>query len=85
MIAGSEGSLLSPNGYMDREVYIDLSPRMYPVFSEHRETIYGVFVSYLKRKRELDDYDSTDRYISAMSVWVWLSYLSGPTPSSVLW
>lgn len=35
---------------------------MYPVFAGHRETTYGMFMSYLKRKRELDDYDFADRY-----------------------
>lgn len=63
VIAGSEGSLLSPDGCLDRDTYVNLSPRMYPVFASHRELVYGMFMLYLKRKRELDDYDSADRYI----------------------
>ena len=68
VIAGSEGSLLSPHGYLDHDAYVNLSPRMYPVFASHREVVYGMFVSYLNRKRELDDYDLADRYVFTGSV-----------------
>ena len=69
VIAGSEGSLLSPYGYLNRDAYVNLSSRMYPVFASDRETVYGIFRSYLDRKKELDDYDLADRYIFTVSIW----------------
>ena len=68
VIAGSEGSPLSPYGYLDRGAYVNLSPRMYPMFASHRELVYGMFILYLNRKRELDDYDAADRYVFAISI-----------------
>ena len=63
VIKGSEHALLFENGYLDRQAYLTLSARMYPVFQGHRDKIYSLFECYIKRKRERREYDAPDRLV----------------------
>ncbi len=60
MISGSEGAILTSNGYLDREAY-KKSTRTQPAFAG--DAVYDLFLSYLKRKRKLGDSDPADRYV----------------------
>ncbi|PPQ78819.1 hypothetical protein CVT25_010688 [Psilocybe cyanescens] len=61
VIQGSEGTVTSPNGCLDRRAYEELSARTQPTFAEHRSAIYGLFESYRRLKSERRDYDTPDR------------------------
>ncbi|KAI6128067.1 hypothetical protein EDD16DRAFT_170251 [Pisolithus croceorrhizus] len=61
VIKGSETAFHSPNGILDRQTYLNLSTRVYPVFSEDRHSLYSAFESYSKLKRERYGYDMADR------------------------
>ena len=59
---GSEEAASTPNGYLDREAYQDLSERRHPTFASKRSTIYSIFEVYQSRKRQRGDFDTADRY-----------------------
>ena len=61
VICGSEASLDTPNGYVDRETYLRLSHRTQATFASRRGVVYDLFQAYVKRKRELQTYDVADR------------------------
>ncbi|PCH33046.1 hypothetical protein WOLCODRAFT_62498 [Wolfiporia cocos MD-104 SS10] len=61
VIKGSELSLNSATGYLDKDAYLGLSHRTQGTFINQRELIYSLFMVYLKRKRERGDYDAADR------------------------
>jgi hypothetical protein len=61
VIKGSEETLGSETPYLDQDTYISLSHRMQSTYTTKRYEIYGVFLSYLKRKQELRHYDAADR------------------------
>ncbi|KAI6095651.1 P-loop containing nucleoside triphosphate hydrolase protein, partial [Pisolithus sp. B1] len=61
VIKGSEGAFYSPNGILDRQTYVNLSHRTYPVFAEDRHSLYNVFESYSKLKYTRCGYDMADR------------------------
>ncbi|KIN94752.1 hypothetical protein M404DRAFT_372448 [Pisolithus tinctorius Marx 270] len=61
VIKGSETAFNSPNGILDRQTYVNLSTRAYPVFAEDRHSLYSTFESYSKLKCELYGYDVADR------------------------
>ena len=59
VIKGSEDTVGTKNGYLDREAYKSLSFRTQATFSHKRDEIYDMFVAYEKRK--VFDYDAADR------------------------
>ncbi|KAI0641201.1 hypothetical protein C8Q79DRAFT_992409 [Trametes meyenii] len=61
VLKGSEQALDHPEGYLDRDTYLQLSHRTQATFASQRENIYKLFKAYLKRKRERGDYDAADR------------------------
>ncbi|KAI6128061.1 hypothetical protein EDD16DRAFT_1824810, partial [Pisolithus croceorrhizus] len=61
VIKGSERAFYSPNGILDRQTYVNLSHRTYPVFAEDRHSLYNVFESYSKLKYTRCGYDMADR------------------------
>lgn len=61
VIRGSELSLESPNGSLDRVTYEGLSFRTQATFARHRSRLYDVFDIYGKLKRERQEIDSADR------------------------
>ncbi|KIN93343.1 hypothetical protein M404DRAFT_515786 [Pisolithus tinctorius Marx 270] len=61
VIKGSEIAFHSPNGILDRQTYVNLSTRAYPVFAEDRDPLYSAFELYSELKRERYDYDMADR------------------------
>ncbi|KAI6095427.1 hypothetical protein EV401DRAFT_1188199 [Pisolithus croceorrhizus] len=61
VIKGSEKAFHSPNGILDRQTYVNLSHRTYPVFAEDRHPLYNVFESYSKLKYARRGYDMADR------------------------
>jgi hypothetical protein len=61
VIRGSELSLKTPSGSLDRETYENLSFRTQATFSRHRSQLYDVFEVYAKLKRERREVDSADR------------------------
>lgn len=65
VIRGSEQTLETEAGYLDRVAYERLSARSQPTFARQREQIYQLFEAYLKRKRELRTDDPADRFVFA--------------------
>ena len=63
VIKGSEISLQSEEGFMDREAYVNLSTRQQGTFAGRREIVYTLFEAYTKRRRERREWDAADRYI----------------------
>ncbi|KZT68439.1 hypothetical protein DAEQUDRAFT_671296 [Daedalea quercina L-15889] len=61
LIKGSEQSLKSKDGYLDRSSYLKLSRRTQATFATQRDQIYDLFLEYLKHKRRRGDYDAADR------------------------
>ncbi|KAI6096326.1 hypothetical protein EDD16DRAFT_1720000 [Pisolithus croceorrhizus] len=61
VIKGSETAFHSPNGTLDRQTYVNLSTRTYPVFAGNRHSLYSAFELYSKLKGERYDYDMADR------------------------
>ncbi|KAI6000278.1 P-loop containing nucleoside triphosphate hydrolase protein [Pisolithus marmoratus] len=43
VIKGSERAFQSPDGLLDRQTYVNLSARTYPVFAEDRHALYNAF------------------------------------------
>ena len=62
VIKGSELALSSEKGFLDKDAYHNLSHRTQGTFANQRETIYKLFVAYMKRKRDRREYDAADRY-----------------------
>ncbi|KAI6140812.1 hypothetical protein BKA82DRAFT_31698 [Pisolithus tinctorius] len=71
VIKGSEKAFGSPNGTLDRQAYVNLSSRNYPVFAEDRDSLYNCFELYSKLKHERYGYDMADRTYAILKV---LSY-----------
>ena len=63
VIQGSEEALSQDNRFLDKTTYQNLSHRTQHAFASRRDTIYSIFMLYLKQKRMLNDYDAADRYI----------------------
>jgi hypothetical protein len=63
VISGSEGSLATENGYMDRESYERLSHRTQATFARQRGPVYELFQEYIHRKRASEGYDVADRFV----------------------
>ncbi|KAI6106479.1 hypothetical protein EV401DRAFT_513423 [Pisolithus croceorrhizus] len=61
VIKGSETAFYSPNGILDRQTYLNLSTRAYPVFAEDRHSLYSAFELYSKLKCKRYGYDMADR------------------------
>ncbi|KAL7285962.1 hypothetical protein ACG7TL_001077 [Trametes sanguinea] len=61
VIKGSELALRQPGGYLNREMYCNLSHRTQATFASQRDNIYRLFEVYLKRKKQRGDYDAADR------------------------
>lgn len=61
VISGSEGSLVSNDGYMNRNAYEQLSHRTQATFASQRRRVYELFQAYVGRKRTLEGYDVADR------------------------
>ncbi|KAF9523644.1 hypothetical protein CPB83DRAFT_681179 [Crepidotus variabilis] len=61
VIAGSEGAIISPDGYLSREAYRQLSARAQPTFADCRDAIYGLYMAYRKIKHGHGDIDLADR------------------------
>ncbi|KAF8972584.1 hypothetical protein BDZ97DRAFT_1752471 [Flammula alnicola] len=61
VIQGSAGTVMSANGFLDRETYETLSGRTQPTFAEHRSDLYDIFLSYRAVKKKLCDFDASDR------------------------
>ncbi|KAI0693657.1 hypothetical protein BC835DRAFT_1352925 [Cytidiella melzeri] len=61
VIKGSEDSIQSDNGYLEREQYLNVSHRQQGTFSSRRDAVYSLFQAYLKRKKFRRDWDAADR------------------------
>ncbi|KAG6919462.1 hypothetical protein DXG01_005721 [Tephrocybe rancida] len=61
IIKGSEGTIASECGYLERKVYEELSERAQSTFATQRGIIYSIFEAYQARKRQRGDYDAADR------------------------
>ncbi|KAK7688198.1 hypothetical protein QCA50_008568 [Cerrena zonata] len=61
IIKGSEKTLTSNTGYLDRATYLGLSHRAADMFVSNREELYHLFEAYLRRKKEYRDNDAADR------------------------
>lgn len=66
VIKGSEQALDCADNCLDYQTYENLSHRSQSTFSGQRSQIYAVFNSYVKRKREQNQYDSADRQVSSI-------------------
>jgi hypothetical protein len=67
-IKGSEQTLEHDEGYLDQKTYCALSHRANSTFATQRDTVYNLFLSYTKRKRELGDVDAADRLVFPSNV-----------------
>ena len=63
VIRGSEQTLNTINGYLDRVAYQNFSHRLQATFASQRDNIYSLFLSYLKHKQGRGDYDAADRFL----------------------
>jgi len=61
VIKGSEDTIGTKHGCLDRESYKLLSVRGQGTFSHRRDDIYDLFVGYTKLKRQRRNYDAADR------------------------
>jgi hypothetical protein len=61
VIKGSEAALQSAEGYLDQPAYVSLSHRQQSTFANRREAVYELFMSYLRLKRQRQDWDAADR------------------------
>ena len=61
---GSEETITSHHGYLDRSTYEGLSERTQATFAGQRSTLYSIFEAYVARKRQRGDFDAADRYLS---------------------
>jgi hypothetical protein len=62
VLKGSEMTINTAEGYLDRSTYTQLSHRAQSTFARSRDRIYSLFEAYLARKREIGGYDAADRY-----------------------
>lgn len=62
VIKGSEESIKTEKGFLDRDTYINLSDRSRATFATRREEMYSIFQAYNKRKQECREWDAADRY-----------------------
>lgn len=67
VISGSEGAIRT-SGHLDHDAYKNLSSRVQPTFAVCRDAVYELFLSYLKRKQELGDFDIADRLVDSRTV-----------------
>ncbi|KIM51667.1 hypothetical protein SCLCIDRAFT_33255 [Scleroderma citrinum Foug A] len=56
------------NGFLDRQTYVNLSSRAYPVFGHERNLLYSLFELYCKLKRECGHYDLADRTYTILKI-----------------
>ncbi len=63
VIKGSEESILTEKGYLDRDTYVNMSHRRQATFATRRDVIYSLFEAYAKKKQERREWDAADRYI----------------------
>ncbi|KZP30397.1 hypothetical protein FIBSPDRAFT_1038357 [Athelia psychrophila] len=61
VIKGSEAALTSPDRFLNKQDYINLSHRTQSTFALQRETVYDIFQAYMKQKKILGHRDSADR------------------------
>ena len=61
VIKGSEGTIQTKNGRLDRETYVSLSSKSQPTFSDQRNLLYDLFERYLSLKKSFQEYDNADR------------------------
>ncbi|KAI0089815.1 hypothetical protein BDY19DRAFT_86920 [Irpex rosettiformis] len=61
VIKGSEDSVQTEKGYLDRDQYLQVSHRQQGTFSGRRDAVYMLFQAYLKMKRERREWDAADR------------------------
>jgi len=61
VIKGSEDTIWTKHGCLDRESYKSLSVRGQGNFSHRRDDIYDLFVGYTKLKQRRRNYDAADR------------------------
>lgn len=64
VIQGSEEALSQESRFLDKKGYENLSHRAQYAFASRRDTIYAIFLSYLKQKRTSEEYDAADRCVS---------------------
>ena len=63
VIQGSEEALSQESRFLDKKGYANLSHRAQYAFANRRDTIYAIFLSYLKQKRTSEEYDAADRWV----------------------
>jgi len=61
VIKGSEDTVGTKHGCLDRKAYKSLSVRSQAYLSHKRDVIYDLFMAYSKLKRQRQDYDTADR------------------------
>ncbi|KAL4065822.1 hypothetical protein V8B97DRAFT_1919570 [Scleroderma yunnanense] len=59
VIKGSEKAF-HRDRFLDRQAYVNLPSRAYPVFAHDRDGLYSLFESYNRLKRKCGDYDPAD-------------------------
>lgn len=62
VICGSEETVSTDRGFMDRTSYENLSRRTQPTFAQQRTIIYDIFLHYRRKKAILGDYDAAERF-----------------------
>ncbi|KAL4065819.1 hypothetical protein V8B97DRAFT_1114496 [Scleroderma yunnanense] len=67
VIKGSERAFRRDR-FLDRQTYVNLPSRAYPVFAHARDELYNLFESYHKLKRECGHYDLADRTHTILKV-----------------
>jgi hypothetical protein len=63
---GSEETIGSSQGYLDRTTYENLSQRGQYTFASQRKILYTIFEVYLAQKTQYCDFDVADRYIEVV-------------------
>ena len=58
---GSEDTIGSSQGYLDRTTYENLSQRGQSTFANQRKILYTIFEAYLAKKTQYGDFDVADR------------------------
>ncbi|KAL4069231.1 hypothetical protein J3A83DRAFT_4536273 [Scleroderma citrinum] len=67
VIKGSEKAF-HRDRFLDRQAYVNLPSRAYPVFAHDRDGLYSLFESYNRLKRKCGDYDPADRTYTILKV-----------------
>ena len=63
VIKGSETTLETEKGFLDKMSYVNMSRRQQGTFASRREAVYALFQAYLRQKRERREWDAAERCV----------------------